>query len=190
MRVLVSCLVVAALAVAATGGGADEASGAFALTSPAFAGGGEIPRRYTCEGRDVSPPLAWRGAPEGTKSFALVVTDPDAPDPAAPRTPWVHWVVVDLPLSARGLPEDAGAGDLPGGARHGTNDWKRRGYGGPCPPVGRHRYVHVLYALDAKLPALEAPTRAELERAMAGHVLGRAELVGTYAKRAAEGRNP
>ena len=152
------------------------------LTSPAFRDGGAIPRVHTCQGQDLSPALAWSGIPAGAKSLALVVDDPDAPDPAAPRTTWVHWVVYDIPATAAGLPEGARAGSLPGGTREGLNDWRRRGYGGPCPPVGRHRYFFKLYALDAALGDLGAPTRAELERAMEGHVLARAQLVGTYEK--------
>ena len=154
----------------------------FTLRSPAFPAQGEIPVRYTCEGDDVSPPLAWSDPPPGTGSFALIVADPDAPDPAAPKMTWIHWVVYDLPAETRALAEGAGAGRLPAGARSGTNDWKRTGYGGPCPPIGRHRYLHTLFALDASLGDLGAPTRAALERAMQGHVLARAELVGTYAK--------
>ena len=155
----------------------------FTLRSPAFQAQGEIPSRYTCEGDDVSPPLAWSDPPPGARSFALIVSDPDAPDPRAPKMTWIHWVVYDLAAEARALPEDAGAGRMPAGARSGTNDWKRTGYGGPCPPIGRHRYVHTLYALDAPLGDLGAPTRAALERAMQKHILAQAELVGTYAKR-------
>ena len=157
----------------------------FSLTSPAFAEGGEIPTRYTCEGQDVSPPLAWSGAPNGTKSFALVVDDPDAPDPRAPRMRWVHWVLHNLPSTITELPEGVMLEALPTGTKEGQNDWKRTGYGGPCPPVGRHRYFHRLYALDTVLPDLRTPTRAQLEQAMEGHVLARAELIGTYQK---EGR--
>jgi hypothetical protein len=157
---------------------------AFALRSPAFAPGAEIPRRFTCEGEDVSPPLAWSDPPAGTRSFALVVEDPDAPDPKAPTRTWVHWVVYDLPADARALAEGAGGGGaLPPGARAGRNDWGRPDWGGPCPPIGRHRYFHRLYALDVELGDLREPTRAALERAMGGHVLGQAELMGTYQKR-------
>ncbi|GAB4263674.1 MAG: YbhB/YbcL family Raf kinase inhibitor-like protein [Deferrisomatales bacterium] len=151
---------------------------AMTLRSTAFPPGGEIPSRYTCDGEDLSPPLSWSGVPEGAKSLALIVDDPDAPDPAAPRMTWVHWVLYNLPPSAGGLPE--GVGRLPEGTREGLNDWKRTGYGGPCPPIGRHRYVHKLYALSEVLPDLGAPTKAQLERAMEGKVLERAELVGTY----------
>jgi Raf kinase inhibitor-like YbhB/YbcL family protein len=154
---------------------------AFALESSAFQAGGEIPRKYTCEGEDVSPPLAWSGAPAGVKSFALVVDDPDAPDPKAPKTTWVHWVVYNLAASTRALTEGASRA-LPAGARQGRNDWKRTGYGGPCPPVGRHRYFHKLYALDVELPDLHEPTKAQLESAMKGHIIDRAELMGTYRK--------
>lgn len=152
------------------------------LTSPGFAHKREIPERYTCEGEDISPPLAWSGVPVGTRSLVLVVDDPDAPDPAAPKMTWVHWLLYNLPPECRGLEEAVARDALPAGAREGTNDWKNPGYGGPCPPVGRHRYVHKLYALDRALPDLGAPTKAELESAMAGHVLAVAKLVGLYAK--------
>jgi Raf kinase inhibitor-like YbhB/YbcL family protein len=151
------------------------------LTSPNFIHQGEIPAHYTCEGEDVSPALAWSGAPAGTKSFALIVDDPDAPDPAAPQRTWVHWVLYNLPAAAAQLPEAVKA--LPAGTREGVNDWKRTGYGGPCPPIGRHRYFHKLYALDTVLPDLERPTKAGLEKAMEGHVLAKTELMGTYQKK-------
>jgi len=151
------------------------------ITSTAFEPGGEIPRRYTCEGQDHSPPLAWKGVPAGTRSFVLIVDDPDAPDPEAPKTTWVHWVLLDMPAAADGLPEAVSEPTLPAGTKVGTNDWKRQGYGGPCPPTGRHRYFHKLYALDTKLE-LDAPTKAEVEEAMEGHVIESAELVGTYEK--------
>ena len=153
---------------------------AFTLTSPAFPPNGSIPKEHTCDGDDLAPPLAWSGAPAGTKSFALIVDDPDAPDPKAPKTTWVHWVLYDIPASAAALPKAAGGKSLPPGTRDGLNDWKRTGYGGPCPPIGRHRYFHKLYALDASLGDLGHPTKAALERAMRGHILGQAELVGTY----------
>ena len=151
------------------------------LRSSAFVGGGAIPVRCTCEGDDVSPPLAWSGAPDGTRTFALVVDDPDAPDPRAPKMTWVHWVLYNVPASVTSLAEGASQ-RLPPGTLEGRNDWKRTGYGGPCPPVGRHRYFHKLYALDAELPDLREPTKAKLETAMKGHVLAQAELVGTYEK--------
>lgn len=155
----------------------------FTLTSTAFAHGAEIPAKYTCEGEDISPPLAWSGAPDGTRSFALIVDDPDAPDPRAPRMTWVHWVLYNIPATVTGLPEGATRRNLPPGTREGLNDWKRTGYGGPCPPVGRHRYFHKLYALDIELADLGTPTKPVLERAMEGHILARAELVGTYQKK-------
>ncbi len=152
------------------------------ITSTAFASHGSIPAKHTCEGPDVSPALAWVGAPAGTKSFALIVDDPDAPDPAAPKMTWVHWVLYDLPASATGLPEAVAAKELQKGTLEGTNDWKRTGYGGPCPPIGRHRYFFKLYALDAVLPDVGKPTKAKLEGAMKGHVLAEALLMGTYQK--------
>jgi Raf kinase inhibitor-like YbhB/YbcL family protein len=153
------------------------------IESSAFDPQAEIPRRYTCEGDDVSPPLAWSGLPAGTRSLVLIVDDPDAPDPAAPRVIWVHWVLYNLPPEATGLPEAVDAASLPSGARAGRNSWKRTGYGGPCPPIGRHRYFHKLYALDVVLPELHEPSAEVLEKAMQGHVLARAELVGTYQKK-------
>jgi Raf kinase inhibitor-like YbhB/YbcL family protein len=152
------------------------------LTSPQFASEGEIPTEYTCEGADRSPPLAWSGIPAGTRSMVLIVDDPDAPDPRAPGRTWVHWVLYNLPPDATGLDEGAGEAELPPGARVGRNDWKRAGYGGPCPPVGRHRYFHKLYALDVELGDLGAATKADLERAMSGHILAQATLIGTYEK--------
>lgn len=153
------------------------------LSSSAFAANAEIPARYTCQGADRSPPLAWSDLPAGTKSLALIVDDPDAPDPAAPRMTWVHWVLYNMPPQASGLAEALTTGDLPAGTREGTNDWKRTGYGGPCPPIGRHRYFHKLFALDTVLPDLKKPSKAALEKAMQGHILARAELVGTYQKK-------
>lgn len=150
------------------------------LTSTAFAHLAAIPKQYTCQGADISPPLAWTNLPAGTKSLALIVDDPDAPDPAAPKMTWVHWVLYNIPPSASGLPEAVKPSALPAGTREGINDWKRTGYGGPCPPIGRHRYVHKLYALDVVLPDLRQPTKAQLEKALVGHVLGQAELMGTY----------
>ncbi len=111
----------------------------FQLTSSAFTDGQEVPRGYTCDGDDASPPLTWAGIPEGTQSLVLIVDDPDAPDPAAPKMTWVHWILYNLPPSAKHLPSGVSAADLPSGAREGLNDWKRLGYGGPCPPIGRHR---------------------------------------------------
>jgi hypothetical protein len=149
------------------------------LSSTAFSPQGEIPQRYTCEGDDVAPALAWSELPAGTKSLALIVDDPDAPDPAAPKRTWVHWVLFDIPPASTGLPE---GGQTPAGAKQGLNDWHRSGYGGPCPPIGRHRYFFKLYALDIALPDLQQPNKSVLEKAMQGHVLAQAELVGTYQK--------
>jgi Raf kinase inhibitor-like YbhB/YbcL family protein len=151
------------------------------IESAAYTHDGAIPAKYTCDGKDLSPPLAWSGVPAGAKSLALVVEDPDAPDPGAPKTTWVHWVLYNLPPGSGGLPEAVHA--LPPGTLEGLNDWRRTGYGGPCPPVGRHRYFHRLYALDAPLPDLHRPTRARLAAAMRGHLIAEAALVGTYAKK-------
>ena len=146
------------------------------LTSTAFDNQASMAKRFTCQGGDVSPPLSWSGAPAETKSYAIILDDPDAPDPAAPKTVWVHWVVYNLAADTHDLQE--GIKTLPPGALEGKNDWHKPG----CPPIGRHRYVHKLYALDRALPDLGTPTKAELEQAMKGHVLARAELIGTYQK--------
>ncbi|CAN7600744.1 YbhB/YbcL family Raf kinase inhibitor-like protein [Cupriavidus necator] len=160
----------------------SEARMPFQLQSTAFAAGGEIPAEHTCEGADISPPLAWTGLPPRTASLALIVDDPDAPDPAAPKMTWVHWLLYNLPAHAESLPADIGKAGLPAGTRDGLNDWHRAGYGGPCPPIGRHRYFFKLYALNAALPDLGMPDKAALERAMRGHILATAELIGTYQK--------
>jgi Raf kinase inhibitor-like YbhB/YbcL family protein len=151
------------------------------LTSAAFGQGGEIPSRYTCQGEDISPPLAWSGIPAVAQSLVLIVDDPDAPDPAAPKMTYVHWVLYNIPPLTVSLPEAVAR--LPEGTRQGLNDWRRIGYGGPCPPIGRHRYFHKLYALDTVLPDLGTPTKAALEAAMGRHVVAQAELIGTYQKR-------
>lgn len=153
---------------------------ALTITSQAFSQNGSIPGRYTCDGEDTSPPLEWSGLPQGARSLVLIVDDPDAPDPKAPKMTWVHWVLYNIPPSATGLVEGIKAKSLPEGTKEGLNDWKRTGYGGPCPPVGRHRYFHKLYALDIVLDDLGKPTKAQLEKAMAGHVIEQSELVGTY----------
>lgn len=152
----------------------------FRLTSTSFARDGAIPARLTCEGGDASPALTWSAAPGGTQSFALIEDDPDAPDPKAPKMTWVHWVLYDIPAGTTSLKE--GAPSPPDGARNGINDWKAEGYRGPCPPIGTHRYFHTLYALDVVLPDLRSPTKPALLAAMEGHILGKATLVGTYAK--------
>lgn len=150
------------------------------INSTAFSQDGDIPSQYTCDGKDISPPLTWSGLPDGTKSLVLIVDDPDAPDPAAPKMTWVHWVLYNIPPDTSGLGEAVAPSELPAGTLEGINDWKRTGYGGPCPPIGLHRYFHKLYALDTMLPDLGKPTKAALERAMEGHILSGAELIGTY----------
>ena len=152
----------------------------FLLTSPAFEHMGEIPVQYTCNGADISPPLVWQGQPENTRSLVLIVDDPDAPDPAAPRMVWVHWVLYNLPPHTTRLDEGRQASNLPTGALQGVNDWKQVGYRGPCPPLGRHRYFFKLYALDTVLPEFSSPTKAEVKAAMAGHVVAETQLIGTY----------
>lgn len=155
----------------------------FTLRSPDFAHQGDIPVLHTCQGQDRSPTLEWGTPPAGTQSFALIVDDPDAPDPAAPQLTWVHWVLYNIPASASGLPGGVRPANLPAGTLQGRNDWKRTGYGGPCPPIGAHRYFHKLYALDTALPDLHEPTKAQLESAMQGHILGQTELIGLYQKK-------
>ncbi len=150
------------------------------ITSSVFQHNGSIPLQYTCDGDDASPPLAWSDVPEEARSLVLIVDDPDAPDPAAPKMTWVHWILYNLPPDSTGLSEAVASDNLPSGTLEGFNDWKRTGYGGPCPPIGRHRYFHKLYALDKILPALRKPTKIQLEQAMRGHILEHAELIGTY----------
>ena len=152
------------------------------LTSSVFAPNGKIPTRYTCEGDDISPPLEWSDAPSGTKSFALIVDDPDAPDPAKPKTVYVHWVVYKIPATTSKFPENAGKSGLPAGVEQGPNDFGKRTFGGPCPPIGRHRYFFKLYALDIDLANLNNAKKADVEKAIEGHILGKAELMGTYQK--------
>ena len=152
------------------------------IRSPAFPHGGAIPPLHTCEGQDVSPALEFAGAPEGTKTLVLIVHDPDAPDPAAPKIDWVHWVLYNLPAACKGLPQAVIETALPPGTLPGMSDFKRTGWGGPCPPIGKHRYFFVLHALDIALPDLGTPTRKSLERALTGHLLATAELLGTYQK--------
>jgi hypothetical protein len=167
----------------ASNSAAQERAMTLTLTSQAFRQGDDIPTRHTCQGADVSPPLAWSDMPVNARSLALIVDDPDAPDPAAPRMTWVHWVLYNIPPTVTGLPEGVAGAALPSGTLEGTNDWQRTAYGGPCPPVGRHRYFHKLYALDTVLPDLGRPSKTMLEKAMKGHVLTHTELVGTYQKR-------
>ena len=186
MRDSVRKLIRYGIALALAGGVAHaaERNTTMELTSSAFTRNTDIPSLYTCEGNDQSPPLVWTGVPAGTKSLALIVDDPDAPDPAAPKMTWVHWVLYNIPPDTTGF--EAGKSrpsDLPAGTREGLNDWQRGGYGGPCPPIGRHRYIHKLYALDTVLPVLHPATKATLEKAMRGHILAQTELVGYYKKK-------
>jgi len=153
---------------------------AFTIESSAFKNQGTISREYTCDGEDVSPSIRWSGAPEKARSYALIVDDPDAPDPAAPKRVYVHWVLYDIPPSATGLAEGMKTDRLPKGTREARNDWNKLGYGGPCPPIGRHRYFFKLYALDTTLGDLGTPTKRDVEKAMEGHVLASATIMGTY----------
>jgi len=153
------------------------------LTSPSFEDQKEIPKQFTCQGVDISPALEWSGMPDGTKSLVLIVDDPDAPDPANPQMTWVHWVLYNIPATVNSFSEGIKDSDLPEGTLEGLNDWKRTGYGGPCPPIGQHRYFHKLYALDIELTDLGRPTKDKLERAMEGHILSKAELIGLYQKK-------
>ncbi len=156
-----------------------EAAMAFTLSSPAFPPGGRIPRDHTCDGADRSPPLVWDGVPQGTRAFALICDDPDAP-----AGTWVHWVLYDLPGSTTSLAEGVPPGEtVLGGAHHGVNDFRRTGYGGPCPPPGKpHRYFFRLYALDAPTGLPPRATKAKVLDAIAGHVRGQAELIGVYGR--------
>ncbi len=153
------------------------------LTSSAFVHGGEIPERHGCEGENLSPDLAWGGVPPACRSLVLLIDDPDAPDPRAPRMVWDHWLLYNLPPDCQGLAAGVREAELPAGTRQGLNSWGRTGYGGPCPPIGRHRYFHILYALDTLLPDLGTPNRNQLLAAMENHIMERVELVGTYQKR-------
>jgi Raf kinase inhibitor-like YbhB/YbcL family protein len=153
---------------------------ALSIASRAFDSGGPIPAKYTCDGEDISPELQWSSVPSSAKSLALIVEDPDAPDPAKPKMVYVHWVLYNLPANVSGLAE--AVAKLPAGAMNGTNDWNRTGYGGPCPPVGRHRYFFKLYALDCVLPDIGHATKKELLQAMDGHIVEQAEYMGTYQK--------
>lgn len=150
------------------------------LSSMAFVHNGAIPSRHTCDGENVSPPLSWAGVPRQAKSLALIVDDPDAPDPAAPKRTWVHWVLYNIPADSASLSDDAATHGLLQNALHGVNDFGKGGYGGPCPPVGRHRYFFKLYALKTELPDLHRPTKAQLLAAMKGQVLAESILIGTY----------
>lgn len=176
------------LSAGATGSAAADPA-QFRLSSPAFADGKEIPAHFTCDGGSISPPLAWTNPPADTKSFALVVTDVDAPDPKAPLKPWIHWVVYAIPADVRGLDEGASR-KLPPGSRNGRSDWKTADYGGPCPPVGKHRYVFELYALDLPPSNLGSPSRQALFSRIEPNVLGKARLTGLYARTPAAPKQP
>ncbi len=171
------------LLVSLLGSGALFAAGApeLAIVSAAFGNGGAIPAEYTCEGRNVPPPLRWSGVSPKARSLVLIVDDPDAPDPRAPKMTWVHWVLYNLPPKADGLEGEK----LPAGTKTGRNSWRRAAWGGPCPPIGRHRYFFKLYALDTRLRFDGVPDKNAVLDAMRGHVLQKAELVGTYEKRTA-----
>jgi Raf kinase inhibitor-like YbhB/YbcL family protein len=185
MSRLPATVLLAALSATVPAGGIVQGAQpmAFTLSSSAFAAGGDIPTRYTCEGEDISPPLTWSAPPPGTRSLALILDDPDAPDPRHPQMTWTHWVLYNLPPIAGSLPEAVAPSALPTGTRPGLNDWKRPDYGGPCPPIGRHRYFHKLYALDIVLADRARQSKAEVEAAFAGHVLAQAELIGGYQKK-------
>lgn len=159
----------------------DIMTAPFRLFSVAFQHEGQLSPRYTCEGEAISPPLQWENVPHGTKSLVLIIDDPDAPDPDAPKRTWVHWVVYNIPPEAPGLEE--GVQQLPKGAKAGMNDWQQPEYGSPCPPIGRHRYFFKLYALDSVLPDLGHPTKHKLLKAMRNHLLAEATLMATYAKK-------
>ena len=153
------------------------------LKSADFTHQGEIPKQFTCDGDNISPSLSWSNVPKNAKSLVLIVDDPDAPDPAAPKMTWVHWLLYNIPVTTGGLPKAVTPKDLPPATLEGKNDWQRTGYGGPCPPIGRHRYYHKLYALDITLPDLQLPSKVQLEKAMAGHILEAAELIGTFQRK-------
>jgi len=155
------------------------------IMSHSFMNDRDIPARHTCDGLNTSPPIMWVDVPAGTKSLALIVDDPDAPDPSAPKMTWVHWLLYNIPGNATGLPEGVSDKNLPDGTMQGMNDWRRANYGGPCPPIGRHRYFFKLYALDCVLPDLKKPTLAMLENAMQGHIIAQSSLIGLYQRHAA-----
>ena len=150
------------------------------VRSPSFKQEGAIPARYTCDDQNVSPPLEWAGVPTDTKSLALIVDDPGTQNSDAPRMAWVHWVIYNIPSDSHGMPESAVAEPIQPGTLLGLNDWHHTGYEGPCPTTGKSSYFFKLYALDTLLPDLKRPTKAALETAMHGHILGQSTLVGFY----------
>ncbi len=177
--------VLASLIVLISGGAQAGAAdkpipGTMQLSCEAFAEGAEIPAKFTCDDKDVSPPLKWSGAPAGTKSFAVVVDDPDAP-----MGTWVHWVLYNLPGTETELSEGTPRTEsIPSGAKQGLNDFRKIGYGGPCPPPGKpHRYMFKVYALDAMLELKPGATKKQLEQAMGKHILAQAQLMGTYKRK-------
>ena len=174
MKALSWIVVLLLCAAAAAPGKEVRKMGELKITSAAFADREAIPEKYTCDGQDVSPPLALDAIPAGTRSLALIVDDPDAPVGT-----WVHWVLWNIPPETRAIGESS----VPTGAHQGRNDWKRNSYGGPCPPSGTHRYFFKIYALDAAPELGPSTTKADLERAMTGHILARGELVGTYRRK-------
>jgi len=148
------------------------------MTSPAFEEGGMIPEKYTCDGMDVSPPLAWTSVPEGTETLVLICDDPDAP-----MGIWVHWILFNLPAAINELPENIlPERELENGAKQGMNDFRKIGYGGPCPPGGTHRYFFKLYALDTEIDLEVGATKSVLLKAMEGHVLAEGQLMGRYSR--------
>ena len=180
-----SCFIISQLVLLfiITSANAEEVNPILQLTSASFENQKSIAKKFTCDGGNISPALKWSAVPEGTKSFALIVDDPDAPNPANPRITWVHWVLYNIPATITSLPEGVNGKNMPKGTLEGLNDWGKTGYGGPCPPIGKHRYFHKLYALDIVLPDLMRPTKAKLEKAMEGHVLSKAELIGLYQRK-------
>jgi Raf kinase inhibitor-like YbhB/YbcL family protein len=177
--VLISVAVVAAY-TGMLAGREEKIVMSMSIMSPSIMQGGTIPERHTCDGLNTSPPITWVGVPPGTKSLALIVDDPDAPDPSAPKMTWVHWLLYNIPENATGLAEVVTDKNLPAGTLQGLNDWHLDSYGGPCPPIGTHHYFFKLYALDSVLPDLKKPSKAKLEKAMHGHVLDQSSLVGLY----------
>lgn len=179
LGIILVCISVVAAYNGILADGKDNIVMSMSITSPSFVQGSEIPVRHTCDGLNTSPSITWAGVPPGTKSLALIADDPDAP-----QMTWVHWVLYNIPATASGLPEDGSGKNLPAGTLQGTNDWHRTSYGGPCPPTGKHRYYFKLFALDCALPDLKNPTKAALEKAMHGHVLEQASLMGVYQRHA------
>lgn len=185
LGIVLICISVVAANTGMLSGDKEKIVMSMKILSPSFMHEREIPARHTCDGLNTSPPILWTDMPPGTKSLALIVDDPDAPDPSAPKMTWVHWLLYNIPVSATGLTEGVAANQLPAVTLQGVNDWHSTGYGGPCPPIGRHRYFFKLYALDCVLPDLKKPTKAALEKAMQGHVLDQASLLGLYQRHAA-----